>query len=74
MCMWAGGCPYECKSPQRSEVSDPPAAGVTGSSKPPEECWESNPGPQEEQYVPLKPSPQPRVLFSLRHILSFPID
>lgn len=59
---------------QRSEVSDPPAAGVTGSSKPPEECWESNPGPQEEQYVPLKPSLQPRVLFSLRHILFFPID
>jgi hypothetical protein len=42
-----------------------PGTGVTNDCKPPRECWESNPDPQQEQPVLLTVEPflQPHMFF-----------
>lgn len=63
MCMCVYGYQaHECKCSPKSEVSDPPGAGVTGTCC---ECWKLNSDPQEGQYLLLviEPSLQPLELF-----------
>jgi hypothetical protein len=51
-----------------------PTTGVADSCEPPYECWESIPGPLQEQPVLLttEPSLQPSVLFSEEVPLCYP--